>query len=111
MGVLAAAGVVALDTMIGRLAEDHSNARKLALGLKDVPGISIEPDRLPTNLVFFGVDVRDQDEVVRKLERCGIKIGDRGPVWRLVTHYGISGDDIDHTLDVFREVFSEHAIR
>ena len=111
VGVLAAAGVVALDTMIGRLAEDHSNARKLALGLKDVPGISIEPDRLPTNLVFFGVDVRDQDEVVRKLERCGIKIGDRGPVWRLVTHYGISGDDIDHTLHVFREVFSEHAIR
>lgn len=110
VGVLAAAGVVALETMIERLAEDHSNARKLALGLKDVPGISIEPDKLPTNLVFFGVDVRDQDGVVRKLARHGIKVGDRGPVWRLVTHYGISGNDIDYALGVIREVFTEHAV-
>jgi len=111
VGVLAAAGVVALETMIERLAEDHSNARKLALGLKNVPGITIEPDNLPTNLIFFGVNVSDQDGVVRKLERYGIKVGDRGPVWRLVTHYGISGDDIDHALDVIREVFSEYAVR
>ena len=110
LGVLAAAGVVALETMVERLAEDHSNARKLALGLQNVPGVTIEPDKLPTNLVFFGVEVRDQDGVVRKLEECGIKVGDRGPVWRLVTHYGITSEDIDYALDVIREVFTEHAV-
>ena len=110
LGVLAAAGVVALESMVERLAEDHSNARKLALGLQDVPGITVEPDKLPTNLVFFGVDVPDQDGVVRKLEERGIKVGDRGPVWRLVTHYGIDSGDIDYALQAIGEVFTEHAV-
>ena len=109
LGVLSAAGIVALESMVDRLAEDHSNARKLALGLQDIPGITIEPNRLPTNLVFFGVGLRDQDEAVRRLGEYGIKVGDRGPVWRLTTHYGIEPADIDYALDAIREVFTDLA--
>ena len=54
-GIIASAGIVALDTMVDRMADDHANARKLANGLNQINGITIEPDKLPTNLVFFDV--------------------------------------------------------
>ena len=109
VGVLAAAGIYALENMVDRLAEDHANARKLAMGLKDVPGITIEPDSLPTNLVFLSVSVRSQDEVVHRIESRGVKVGDRGAVWRLVTHYGITTEDIDYALDVIDSTFRQYA--
>src|SRR5438034_11781723 len=54
-GIIAAAGVVALNTMIDRLAEDHENARLLADGLAVIPGVEIDPSKVRTNLVFFDV--------------------------------------------------------
>ncbi len=106
-GVLAAAGVVALDTMVERLAEDHSNARKLAEGLADVPGIDIDPDALPTNLVFFDVNRPDVADLHRKLVERGVKGGGPQKRWRYVTHYGITESDIDYALETVREVFSD----
>ena len=106
VGVIAAAGLVALDNMVGRLAEDHSNARKLARGLAEVPGISIEPDALPTNLVFFDVEREDRDELHRQLVERGVKGGGGQKRWRYVTHYGITESDIDYTLETVRDVFS-----
>ena len=106
MGVIAAAGLVALDNMVERLAEDHSNARKLAHGLAEVPGISIEPDALPTNLVFFDVEREDRDELHRQLVERGVKGGGGQKRWRYVTHYGITESDIDYTLETVRDVFS-----
>ena len=107
VGVLAAAGIVALDSMVDRLAEDHANARKLAEGLAEVEGISIDPDALPTNLVFFEVDREDRDDLHARLVERGIKGGGGGRRWRYVTHYGITESDIDYTLETVRGVFAE----
>jgi threonine aldolase len=105
-GVLAAAGVVALDSMVDRLAEDHANARKLAEGLAEIDGIDIDPDALPTNLVFFEIERDDWPDLHRQLVARGVKGGGGGKRWRYVTHYGITEDDIDYTLETVRDVFS-----
>ena len=55
-GVLAAAGLVALDTMIERLADDHANARRLAQGLADIEGLNVDPESIQTNIVIFEID-------------------------------------------------------
>ena len=106
VGVIAAAGLVALDNMVERLAEDHSNARKLAHALAEIPGISIELDSLPTNLVFFDVEREDRDDLHRQLVERGVKGGGGQKRWRYVTHYGITESDIDYTLETVRDVFT-----
>jgi threonine aldolase len=108
-GVLAAAGIVALDSMIERLAEDHSNGRKLAQGLAKVPGISIEPDKLTTNLIRFEVTAKNRDVLAKKLLERGVKGGSPYGGWRFVTHYGVTSDDIDYVLEVVEGVFKEYA--
>ena len=109
VGVVAAAGIVALETMVDRLAEDHANARKLAVGLSRIPGISIDPDSLPTNLVFFEVTAGPSLELARRLADRGILVGPReGSKWRMVTHYGITPDDVDHALEAIETVFGEY---
>ena len=105
VGVIAAAGLVALDSMVDRLAEDHANARKLAEGLAQIPGISIDPESLPTNLVFFDIEREDRDEIHRQLAERGVK-GGGGKRWRYATHYGITESDIDYVLEQAREVFA-----
>jgi threonine aldolase len=55
-GVLAAAGLVALDEMVPRLAEDHQRARQLACGLAEIPYIAVDPDGVHTNMVYFSLD-------------------------------------------------------
>ena len=105
-GVLAAAGVVALDSMVDRLAEDHANARKLSEGLAEIDGIDIDPDALPTNLVFFEIERDDWPDLHRQLVERGVKGGGGGKRWRYVTHYGITEEDIDYTLETVRDVFS-----
>ena len=105
-GFMAAAGIVALDTMVERLAEDHTNASKLAHGLSNLPGISIDPDSVETNLVFFEVNYPDRAELARKLDSQGIKGGSSAKRWRFVTHYGISAADIDYTLDVLGQALA-----
>ena len=106
VGAIAAAGVVALDTMVDRLAEDHANARKLAEGLAEIAGISIDPDALPTNLVFFDVERDDWPQIHRQLVDRGVKGGGGAKRWRYVTHYGIDESDIDYVLETVRDVFS-----
>lgn len=105
-GIIAACGIVALEN-VDRLAEDHSNARRLASGLAEIPGIEIEPERLPTNLLFFEVTNNRSSEMARRLGERGVKVGERaGTAWRLATHHEITPDDIDYTLAAFQAVFS-----
>jgi len=105
-GIIAACGIVALEN-VDRLAEDHSNARRLASGLAEIPGIEIEPERLPTNLLFFEVTNDRSSEMARRLGERGVKVGERaGTNWRLATHHEITPDDIDYTLAAFQAVFS-----
>ncbi len=109
VGVFAAAGIYALEHNVDRLAEDHANARRLAKGLADIPGISIDLDRVRTNLVFFEVTAGDPAELARKLEERGVRGGSPERRWRFVPHYGITPDDVDRALDVIDSVFREYA--
>jgi threonine aldolase len=110
-GILAAAGIVALNEMVDRLAEDHANAKKLAVGLAEIPGISIEPDQIPTNIVFFEV-IREgmtPEEFVQRIDAEGIRmlVVPTGPdTVRAVTHYHITSEDIDQALGVISKVMS-----
>ena len=105
-GVLAAAGVVALDTMVDRLAEDHANARKLAEGLAEIPGIDTDPESAATNLVFFDVEREDRAELSKELSGRGVLGGGPQKRWRYATHYGVTESDIDYVLEQVGEVFS-----
>ena len=109
-GIVAAAGIVALDTMVDRLAEDHANARRLALGLTRVPGVSVDPESLPTNLVFFDITAGEPAELARKLSDKGVTGGTAMRRWRFVAHYGITADDVDYALDVIESTFKEYAV-
>jgi threonine aldolase len=100
-GIIAAAGIVALETMVDRLAEDHRNARRLAEGLSQLPGIAVDLDAVQTNIVMLEiVDPRiDSRQFVRAMAEQGVKIGSPyGRRIRAVTHYQITPDDIDYTL-------------
>lgn len=106
-GVLAAAGIVALEEMIDRLADDHANARKLAKGLAEIPGLSIDPAMIKTNIVYFETTREDltEDELVTRLNKEGIRISAMGPrLLRAVTYYQITGEDIDYALQAFSRV-------
>ena len=98
VGVLAAAGLVALDTMIERLAEDHHHARVLAEGLAGVEGVQVDPRMIQTNIVYFGVPAGTGDRVAEELRARGVLINPGASELRMVTHYGIERADIDATL-------------
>ena len=107
-GVLAAAGIVALEKMIDRLADDHANARRLAEGLADMPGFVVDLDRVQTNILFFELtpDVKvDADVVTQRMLEQKVKLigpGDHFRRFRAVTHAWVDQADIDHTLLAFR---------
>ena len=108
VGVFAAAGIYALENNIDRLAEDHANARRLARGLAKIPGISIDVEKVHTNLVFFDVTRGDPAELARKLAERGVKGANPSRRWRFVPHYGITSADIDRALDIIDSVFREY---
>ena len=106
-GVIAAAGIVALEEMVERLAEDHANARRLAEGLAEMPGIVIDPERVETNIVIFELHREDltPEELAARLREQGVlllPIGGRR--LRAVTHYGIERRDIETALAAFRRI-------
>jgi threonine aldolase len=105
-GIIAAAGIFALERMIDRLAEDHQTARALAEGLTSIAGLRIRPVARRTNMVFF--DVPGGAEAARRfadaLKERGVLVSPRGPdSFRAVTHYGVSSTDIDQALTVAAE--------
>jgi threonine aldolase len=107
VGVLAAAGLVALDEMIDRLSEDHSNARWLAEGLSEIPGLMIDISFVKTNIVFMdvGENLPDAAELASMLGTEGVFVLPLGPRrLRAVTHYRVTQDDIAEALAVFKRV-------
>ena len=100
-GVLAAAGLVALDSMVDRLAEDHANARRLAHGLANIEGLNVDPDSIQTNIVIFDVDesVGMAGVVIDALKAEDLLVSSPGNhSIRMVTHRQIDGGDIDEAL-------------
>lgn len=107
-GVLAAAGIVAMEQMIDRLADDHANARRLAEGLANIPGFIVDLDRVQTNIVFFeldrGVKV-SADIVTHRMREQKVKLINPSVHFRrfrVVTHAWIDRADIDHALQAFK---------
>ncbi|HPI17393.1 MAG TPA: low-specificity L-threonine aldolase [Mesotoga sp.] len=95
-GIIAAAGIIAIEKMIDRLGEDHENARYLAKKLEEIKGIEIMRDRLDINMVFFKLDQGRPEAIVGELYREGIKINPpEGDEWRLVTNLDVSRSDLD----------------
>ena len=81
-GVIAAAGLVALSEMVDRLAEDHANARELALGLAHIPGLHIDPDAVATNIVYFALKKRGMSApaLAAALQAEGVRLLSTGPI-------------------------------
>ena len=108
-GIIAAAGIIALEEMVDRLAEDHLRARKLAEGLAAIPGIAIDPDRVRTNIVYFDVSKPGLSaaELLRRLEREGIRMLATGArTIRAVTHYEVTAADIDQALSMLAKLMN-----
>jgi len=100
-GILAAAGLVALDNMIERLADDHANARRLAEGLANIDGLTVDPDSIYTNIVIFEVDesLATGSEVINALAREEVLVTYPGKQsLRMVTHRHIDGADVDEAV-------------
>ncbi|MHC4436623.1 MAG: low-specificity L-threonine aldolase [Planctomycetota bacterium] len=108
-GIIAAAGITALEQMVDRIAEDHENAKRLAEGIARIPGLSIELNRIQTNIVYFDMADKqfDAGTFVTQLAAKGIKILQLAPSrLRAVTHYGISDEGIDLALTAMIEVMA-----
>lgn len=99
-GVIAAAGIVALETMIDRLADDHTNAKRLAQGLRHIKGITLAQKTVQTNIVMFDLSPElPVSEFIDGLTEKRIKVGSRGGnLFRAVTHRMVSTKDIDEAL-------------
>ena len=99
-GVLAAAGLIALEESPKVLHEDHSNARRLAEGLALIDGIRIDPEMVVTNIVLFDVSETGikADEISARLKERGVLASGFGSSIRMVTHYDVSSTDIDVAL-------------
>ncbi|MGB2864904.1 MAG: low-specificity L-threonine aldolase [Sedimentisphaerales bacterium] len=109
-GIIAAAGIEALEHMVDRLAEDHENARRLAEGIARIPGLSLELGKIQTNIVYFDMADKqfDAGTLVTQLAGRGVKVLQVGPGrLRAVTHYGISTEDIDLALVALNEAMTE----
>jgi len=110
-GVLAAAGIVAIEHMVDRLAEDHVNAKRLAAGLAPLPFIALDTARVQTNIVIFDLvpGGPTSAELMRELSARRIKIGAiGGERFRAVTHYGVEMEDIEQTVSAFREILHSY---
>ena len=109
-GVLAAAGIVALETMIDRLAEDHTHAMNLAQGLASIPNIVLDPGSPYTNMVFISLTPDTPitaPQLAAQLSERDIRVGVVGPRhFRLVTHYWIGDKEVDTAINAFRTILT-----
>lgn len=106
-GIVAAAGIYALDHHIERLKEDHQNAKRLASGLREIKGISIKPEEVETNILIFDVSGTGMTPVQIRdaMKQEGVLIHAVGKTQiRLVTHLDVSKEDVEIALKAFRKV-------
>lgn len=109
VGVIAAAGIIALEQMVERLAEDHDHAQRLAVGLSEIPGLQADPARTRTNIVMFELLRPDLTpaQLAAALEAVGVRLFPAGGRrLRAVTHYEISANDIDEALQRIARVMA-----
>jgi hypothetical protein len=108
VGILAAAGLYALEHNFSRLAEDHANARHLATGLANLSGLQVDLDSVQTNIVIADLKPSGKSvpDVVARLREDGVRVVPFGPSRiRAVCHLDVSREDVDTALEVFRRQF------
>ena len=108
-GIIAAAGIVALETMVDRLQEDHTNARILADGIAGLPGVVLDPETIKTNIIYFALNdaAIESADFLTVLAAKGIQFFDTGPRrFRMVTHNDISAEDVLYTIESFKSTLT-----
>jgi threonine aldolase len=118
-GIIAAAGIVALNQMVERLAEDHENCRRLAYRLADLPQVEIKPEEVRTNILVFSLrDAQRQplslektNLFLQRAEEYGVRLSlIGGSNIRAVTHYGIEGQHIETALTGIQHALADMRI-
>lgn len=106
VGILAAAGLYALENNLSRLGEDHRNAKKLAAALAEMPGIEVDPQEVESNIIMIRIQepAPNAEELCSRLERLSVRLDpmDRDMI-RLVTHLDVSSEDIDRAIQAFEQ--------
>lgn len=106
-GIIAAPGIVAMDKMIGRLKEDHDNAIRMARSLSQIDALKIDLSTVQTNIVVVDVTStgRTETDIRTEARKRGLCISSFGPgKVRLVTHYGITSEDVSKAVDIMEDV-------
>jgi threonine aldolase len=108
-GIVAAAGIYALDYHVERLEEDHRNAKRLAMGLSEMKGVSINPEQVETNIVIFdcsrtGMTASQMVESMKKEKILILSVGKT--LVRLLTHLDVTAEDIETALKAFKKVLN-----
>ena len=109
-GIIAAAGLYALDHNIDRLAQDHTNAKILARGLAEIPGVRIDVQHVETNIVFFDVSGLGitAKEAVERMKAQGVRMGATGrTLIRAVTHLDASQPDVERAVEIAQAVLGK----
>lgn len=115
VGILAAAGIYALDQNVDRLRDDQAHARLFAEGIAGIPGISVDPAGVQTNMVFFGLTMQDVrvEEFIERLARTGVRVAASGAlsgdglIIRAVTSLEVNRQDIEYAIEAVAEVARE----
>jgi threonine aldolase len=108
-GIIAAAGIYALEHHVDRLAEDHERARRLARGLAELPGVAVDAERVDSNIVIFdlrGSGLTAEEFARRTLERSGVRFSVIGPTLaRAVFHLDVPADGVERAVSAARSAF------
>ena len=105
-GILAEAGIYALENNVTRLAEDHANAQALARGLAEVEELAVDMQTVQTNMVFASVEADVKERLIACLKQQGILVGGYGQL-RMVTHLDVSAEDIPVVVDAVKGFFAQ----
>ena len=104
VGAVAAAGIIALDLMVERMQEDHDAAKHIASRMAEMPGISVDPEHIQTNIIRFGVPQHTGDQIAAQLKEEGVYINGGDSDLRIVTHYGVTVDDYEFAISALDRV-------
>ncbi|MDT8444655.1 MAG: GntG family PLP-dependent aldolase, partial [Desulfuromonadales bacterium] len=109
-GILAAAGIYALQNHVERLAEDHEHARMLSEALNRIDELAVDRNAVETNMVFVSIDREVQPQLIDFLKSRGILVGGYGQL-RLVTHLDFAADDIAFVAETFKAFFTDRLLQ